>query len=423
MTGALQVTGTGLTSTLELREGKLVGSINAGRARKIGQMLVNRGIVDRAAIDEAFAYQQDFSNGTPFGKILVQRNHITDDQLRQALRLQLDEELWDIFSLKEGNYKFEHGSAESVGRDLLIELEVEPLILEGTRKVDEWSRISKNITNLLAVPVVVGFSDPSDRELMHLNPQEWNVLSLVNGYSDLGCIAGRSGLGRFETFRIINSFLANGLVELKNVNLQPGDNVEIFDSRDADAAKKAKAKTSESQQHGEQSSTALASLMARFRESEARPTDTPATGRLTFASPASFVAALCNRILEDLMKNPDFIVNPDDARLAERFWRKVLMDCPRADLVTAEQNILNAGIFDRYLEPGGVEGPLKPIYLETMEALNRFLRVLYQLATLRLGSRTARHLFVNILDDYRKRSTIGQSDLFFFNEFAGRALE
>jgi hypothetical protein len=248
-------------------------------------------------------------------------------------------------------------------------------------------------------------------------------LSLINGYSDLGCIAGRSGLGRFETFRIINSFLTSGLVTLKNESAQPGDSVEIFDVREAPAANQ-KVRTRAGETHpGEQSSTALASLMARFRESESRPAENSATGRLTFASPSSFVSALCNRILEDLMKNPDFIVNPDDAWLAERYWRKVLMDCPRADLVTAEMNVLNADTFDRYLESGGVEGPLKPIYLETMEALNRFLRVLYQLATLRLGSRTARHLFVNILDEYRKRSTIGQSDLFFFNEFAGRALE
>lgn len=430
MTGTLTCVNGDYSASLTLRQGRLVNSSSVGRPRRLGQMLINRGLVDRMAVEEALAYQQDFSPETPLGRILVHRGHITMDQLRHAIRLQLEEELWDLFSMREGSYKFEHGSMDAVGIDSVVELDVEPLILEGTRRLDEWSRIVKNIPGDSAIPSIMSTEEAMDREMLHFSDSEWRVLSLVNGTFDMGCIAARSGLGKFETFRVINSFLASGLVVVR----MPAEPVpamvplEVTAERMAAIASSARADDPDRLTGG--SSARLSAIFSRWREGESSgnlivPDENKPpleSGALSFASPVSFVTALCNRILAELMRNPDFILESKDEKLAERYWRQIVMDFPRADLLSAEKNVLNADMFDRYLVSVGVEGPMKPIYSDTMEALSHYLRTLYLLSVQRLGIKSTKGIFANLLENYKRRSKIDNAEDFFFNEFAARAL-
>ena len=50
--------------------------------------------------------------------------------------MQLEEEVWDLFRLSEGEFKFEHG-ARAKDEEIIVEIEIEPLIMEGTRQLDE----------------------------------------------------------------------------------------------------------------------------------------------------------------------------------------------------------------------------------------------------------------------------------------------
>jgi len=432
MTGVLTINHGDYTASLVLRRGKLVNSSSMGRPRRLGQMLIHRNLVDRNQIEEALAYQQDFSPDTPLGQILVERRYITQDQLRQAIRLQLEEELWELFALQQGTFKFEHGDEITTGAGSVVELEIEPLLIEGARRMDEWVRIVKNIPSDEVIPAVIPLEDASERETLQLSDAEWQVLSLINGTYNIGCIASRSGTGKFETFRIINSFMVSGIVRIQKPS-EPAPATIALDQpvgatnghRNGDDRN-----GSQGESASAGSSARLASLFARWRSESSGdlmlpPDETPPKGMpgpLNFQSPVSFVAAVCNTLLADLMRNPDFIVDPRDERLAERYWQPIVMEFPRADLVTVKKNVLQASAFDRYIVSVGVEGPMKPIYRDTMEALCRYLRTLYLLTAQRLGTKNTRKVFATVLEDFRQRSKIGNSEDFFFNEYAARAL-
>ena len=433
MTGVLTISQSDYTASLVLRQGRLINSSSLGRSRRLGQMLINRGLVDRAAIEEALAYQQDFSPGTPLGRILVHRGYISMDQLRQAIRLQLEEELWELFSLREGSFKFEHGDEDTIGTDSLVELDIEPLILEGTRRLDEWSRIVKNITSDSAIPVIVPFADPEDRDMLQLSDGEWQVLSLINGGYDIGCIANRSGIGKFETFRVINSFLAAGLVKITMPTEPVPARVPLEDTAESfTASRNGNGSHAEKTPTGIGSSARLAALFTKWREGDSSSGLVPVPdpdqhasapkGPLAFGSPVSFIVAMCNAVLNELMQQPDFVIDPRDERIGERYWRQIVMDFPKADLVTAHENALNAEQFDRYIASVGVDGPMRSIYTDTMEALARYLRTCYMIAAQRLGAKLARKVFATLLEDYRQRSKISNAEDFFFNEYATRAL-
>lgn len=412
LSGTLTVICNNSPTELHYYLGKLTGSGNPERPRRLGQILLSRGLVDRAALEEALAYQQDFSPGTPLGKVLVFRERITPQALQDAIKLQLEEELWDLLMQTDGTYRF-FAKPGPLVEPPLVELDPEPLVKLVIERRAEWVRIKQKITNDSLIPAVVKMDTPSDREALSFDKKEWQILSLVNGYYDVGAISARSGLGRFESYRILNNFLSSGIISLK----APKEPVPADLSGDGTAPAAGPTSSAGS------SSSRWSGILAKMRDAEDPENPAIERGRLHFESPVSFVVAAANTLLGKLMQNADFIVDPNDERLAERYWRQMLMNYPRADLVQAEMNTLDATSFDRYIRTLGVQGPMKSIYLETMEALNRFLRTLYLLCSQRLGSKLAKTLFVETMEGLRQRSSMKNSETFFFKEFAAKILE
>jgi hypothetical protein len=94
-----------------------------------------------------------------------------------------------------------------------IPLSIENIIMEGVRRIDEWTRIKDRIPNQ---DVVVRFADQPHEKAkgVNLTPDEWRVFARINGIHSIRQIAQQTGLGDFEASRIIYGFLSAGLVVL-----------------------------------------------------------------------------------------------------------------------------------------------------------------------------------------------------------------
>lgn len=413
--GTLVVTCSSSPTELYFYLGMLTGSGNAERPRRLGQILLSRGLIDRGSLDEALAYQQDFSPGTPLGKVLVFRERISHNALCDAIKLQLEEELWDLLMQNDGSYHFQANDVALIEANIV---EVEPVQLVNTilDRRTEWLSIRAKISDDNMIPSVLGLQHCSDRESLHFGQKEWKILSLVNGYFDVSAVAARSGLGRFEAYRILKSFLSTDIITLhKPKEPAPADlSRDSSDSAQQRTAGHAKSSSSSSRWSG---------IMARAKDEQDTTASKPESRKLHFDSPVSFAVAITNKLIKTLMREDNFVVDANDNRLSERYWRQMLMNYPKADLVQANLNLLDASSFDRYIRTLGVQGPMKSIYLETMEALNRFLRTLYILSSQRLGANRATLIFTETMDGLKSRSSIKNGENFFFKEFAGKILE
>ncbi len=405
-------------ATFYFYNGQLSGSENPERHRRLGRILLNRGLIDRSGLDEALAYQADFAPGTPIGKVLVHHKKLSQDELAEAVRIQIEDELASALDCLDGFYQF-NATQSNEGEPPLVLLDTKALLDETVGRQKEWTQIRAKVPNDSVIPKVVKLDGPSDREVLHLTTREWHVLSLINGYYDVGCISVRSGLGRFETYKVLENLLTSGVIQL----LQPKEPVNQPAMDEEGNAMPPADNNSDSRAAGS-SSSRWGSLLARLREDgdNGNGTRSPDTTMLHFDSPVSFLAEVANQVLDKLMTNPDFVANTSDERLAEVYWRQVLMTFPKADLVAARMNIMDATDFDRYTRTLGVDGPMHSIYLDTVDALSRFIRTIYLLSAQRLGSKAARTLFVDVMENIKSRSTIANSESFFFKELAAEVL-
>jgi len=86
------------------------------------------------------------------------------------------------------------------------------VILEGTRRVDEWEILSKNISNPDVV-FKINKSVEKQRDSVNLTANEWRVISLVDGKRTVQQIVNDSGHDEFVVYRMIHSLISSGLIE------------------------------------------------------------------------------------------------------------------------------------------------------------------------------------------------------------------
>src|SRR5437763_1315753 len=97
--------------------------------------------------------------------------------------------------------------------DLSIRISTESLLMEGARRIDEWSRIADKVPSLSVVPMLARVED--DRaSVLDLLPHEWEVLMMIDTSRDLRGIAASLGRSEFEIAKIAYGLVSTGVVEL-----------------------------------------------------------------------------------------------------------------------------------------------------------------------------------------------------------------
>ncbi len=222
-TGRLTLQRPGDRAELYFQNGKLVYATHFNQDERIGDILVRMGRLTREQCAQALRIQHTQEPNKPLGAILVQRGMVTLEEIHKCVRLQIEEITYGLFGWTEGDFRFEPDVAPPP-ESVIIPLSIENIIMEGTRRIDEWARIKDRIPNL---DVVVRFSDQPHEKAkgVNLTPDEWRVFARINGVSSIRQIAQQTALGDFEVARIIYGFLSAGLVVLtKQVQPQGGAN-------------------------------------------------------------------------------------------------------------------------------------------------------------------------------------------------------
>jgi Domain of unknown function (DUF4388) len=173
-TGTLRVTNAEITKKIYIEKGVIVSCTSTDPREFLGHFLVSQGAIDEAGLQGAII-EQDRQKGM-LGQLLVQRGAITEDRLNEMLRIKAEEAIFDLFTWTSGQFRFIDDDLPSY--ELVpISLDVQGLVLEGMRRLDEWERISEVIPSMMAVPVSVR---PLLDDAEELDPGTRSVLESVD---------------------------------------------------------------------------------------------------------------------------------------------------------------------------------------------------------------------------------------------------
>src|SRR5712691_4351490 len=173
-TGTLRV-----TSELRHNEGTVYfggGAIVFAEIRSnphpLGGLLLRTGKITEADLERARDMQQRQGDRRRFGQILVAIGAITARELERQVRFQIEEVVFEMMSWNEGYFSFSEGPVADLPADLAVRVPVEAVLMEGARRIDEWSRIENKIPHLAVVPTLAPPGEGSGGQL-DLLPAEW----------------------------------------------------------------------------------------------------------------------------------------------------------------------------------------------------------------------------------------------------------
>ena len=212
-TGALAVTSElrDNEGTVHFRNGKVVAAAIKSNPHRIGDLLMRSGRVTAAQVAAASAAQKERGDARRLGEILLEMGAITQKELERQVRLQIEAVIFELLSWREGFFRFEEGPMQG---DAMVQIGTEALLMEGARRIDEWSRISDRVPSLLAIPRLSSLTDDEHAPMLDLLPSEWEVLTMIDGVLDLRAIASQLARTEFDTAKVVYGLVSTGVVEL-----------------------------------------------------------------------------------------------------------------------------------------------------------------------------------------------------------------
>jgi len=214
-TGALRVTSElrHNEGTIYFDSGVIVSAEIRSNPHPLGALLLRTGKIAEADLERARDMQQRQGDKRRLGEILVGLGVITQREVERQIRFQIEEVVFGVMSWNEGYFSFNDQPGTKVPTEVSVRIPVEALLMEGARRIDEWSRIENRIPHVGVVPSLAPPPESGGGEL-DLLPPEWEVLALVDGHRSVRGLATELGRSDFEVAKTLFGLESAGVIVL-----------------------------------------------------------------------------------------------------------------------------------------------------------------------------------------------------------------
>ena len=210
--GCLTVADGATQGKVYLDVGRVSYATVANRLDRLGDLLVKSGRITREQLSEAADQQARASSKRQIGRILVDSGHIDRADLEKFVRLQVEEAVYYLFTWKQGTFGFT-SDERPPHQTLLVSLDPESLLLEGARRVDEWSLIEKKIPSFDLV-YRLNRQKLSRSAADDLTDEQKRIVPLLDGTRDVTGLIDLSGMGEFDVGKALYGLMVAGFVQL-----------------------------------------------------------------------------------------------------------------------------------------------------------------------------------------------------------------
>ena len=198
--------------TVVFTQGAVVSAAIRSNPHPLGSVLLSAGRVTQEDLTRARDMQK---GGDPrrLGELLVEIGAVSRRELARQVRAQVEEVVFELMSWSEGYFSFEEGGAGD-GAEADVRITTEALLMEGARRIDEWSQIQQRIPHLGIVPRLAT-GTAGDSGSIDLHPEDWEVLTAVDGERDVRAVAESLGRSEFDVAKILFGLGSAGVVLLE----------------------------------------------------------------------------------------------------------------------------------------------------------------------------------------------------------------
>jgi DNA-binding response OmpR family regulator len=214
--GVLTVERSGARVDIYFRRGRVDQAVAEGVPDEflLGRFVTDAELMTRGDFE---AFLESRQAGTSpghklLGTQLVKLGHLADADLKACLTRQSSELIYEILRWRHGRFRFGAGMELPPSViDAALGLDVEAVLMEGYRRVDEWHLIERAIDNF---DVVFLRNEDSVAQMGRgrLTREELAVLELVNGKNTVKDIIRKSRMGSFEVSKMLYRLLSIKLV-------------------------------------------------------------------------------------------------------------------------------------------------------------------------------------------------------------------
>lgn len=225
-TGCLSIADRSNFGYIYFDRGRICYASIVNRRDRLGDILVKHGLVTQEQLDAGIKRQEKVRD-KKLGEILVAQNSISQANLERYMRMQIEEAVYYLFTWTQGTFNFET-DVRPEQQDFLVSINPESLLLEGARRVDEWSLIEKKIPSFDIIFIVD--RDRLDISDVSLPDAQQRLLGLLDGTRDINAVIEDTGLGEFEVGKALYGLITAGFLHRAGRTSAPED-VKITDAR------------------------------------------------------------------------------------------------------------------------------------------------------------------------------------------------
>jgi tetratricopeptide (TPR) repeat protein len=209
-TGCLSMTDRSNFGYIYFEDGRVIYASVLNRPGRLGELLVKNGAISRQQLSDAMEAQAHH-RGVRLGELMVRQGALTEQELRRYVNMQIEEAVYYLFTWTQGSFHFDPDQKPDEEGLFLVNIPTESLLLEGARRVDEWSLIEKKIPSFDLVFQVV--KTPGAQEEGELTPSQRKILSLLDGERTVEDVVGESGLVEFEVGKALYGLIQAGFAD------------------------------------------------------------------------------------------------------------------------------------------------------------------------------------------------------------------
>jgi outer membrane protein assembly factor BamB len=143
--------------------------------------------------------------------LLLEQGAASEEEIREALAVQIQEEIYDLFLLEKADFEF-HINADPpyhkdpVQKALPVTIDPQSIMVEGMRRLDEWSVIRTRIQSFDEIFI------PTGQEAEEINKEEAEVLALIDGRTPVHVLVQKVSFGRFLCSLSVFNLAKSGLI-------------------------------------------------------------------------------------------------------------------------------------------------------------------------------------------------------------------